>query len=91
MRTAFCVLTFDLFFDFRVEDIVDEYGASPAARILMVAGGTGGHIFPALAVAEELRARGERSGSPLRDRIPGHAPPVGSETDPGGGLPASHR
>ena len=29
-------------------------------RILMVAGGTGGHIFPALAVAEELRARSER-------------------------------
>jgi UDP-N-acetylglucosamine--N-acetylmuramyl-(pentapeptide) pyrophosphoryl-undecaprenol N-acetylglucosamine transferase len=29
-------------------------------RILMVAGGTGGHIFPALAVAEELRSRSEQ-------------------------------
>ena len=39
--------------------------AEPAprtARILMVAGGTGGHIFPALAVAEELRTRSERGG-----------------------------
>lgn len=29
-----------------------------AARIMVMAGGTGGHVFPALAVAQELQARG---------------------------------
>lgn len=29
-------------------------------RVLMVAGGTGGHIFPAIAVAKELRARSSK-------------------------------
>ncbi|MBU6510244.1 MAG: glycosyltransferase, partial [Gammaproteobacteria bacterium] len=27
-------------------------------KIVIMAGGTGGHVFPALAVADELRARG---------------------------------
>jgi UDP-N-acetylglucosamine--N-acetylmuramyl-(pentapeptide) pyrophosphoryl-undecaprenol N-acetylglucosamine transferase len=32
-----------------------------AARILIMAGGTGGHVFPAIAVARELRAEGAES------------------------------
>ncbi|NOX76285.1 MAG: hypothetical protein GXP17_06670, partial [Gammaproteobacteria bacterium] len=36
--------------------MTDVHGAP--LRIVVMAGGTGGHVFPALAVADQLRARG---------------------------------
>ena len=42
------------------EETGDFLRARETVRVLMVAGGTGGHIFPSLVVADELRRRGER-------------------------------
>jgi UDP-N-acetylglucosamine--N-acetylmuramyl-(pentapeptide) pyrophosphoryl-undecaprenol N-acetylglucosamine transferase len=43
-------------------DPVTRQTARRQLRILMAAGGTGGHIFPALAVADEMRRRSESTG-----------------------------
>ena len=58
----------------------------PPFRILMVAGGTGGHIFPALTVAEELRARGERSGCPYEIEFLGTHRPLEARLIPAAGF-----
>jgi UDP-N-acetylglucosamine--N-acetylmuramyl-(pentapeptide) pyrophosphoryl-undecaprenol N-acetylglucosamine transferase len=64
-----------------------EVGSPPGIRILMVAGGTGGHIFPALAVAEELRKRGENSGTPYRIEFLGTHRPLEAKLIPAAGFP----
>jgi UDP-N-acetylglucosamine--N-acetylmuramyl-(pentapeptide) pyrophosphoryl-undecaprenol N-acetylglucosamine transferase len=52
----------------------------------MVAGGTGGHIFPALAVAEELRRRGERSNARYEIEFLGTHRPLEAKLIPAAGF-----
>jgi UDP-N-acetylglucosamine--N-acetylmuramyl-(pentapeptide) pyrophosphoryl-undecaprenol N-acetylglucosamine transferase len=61
-----------------------------ALRFLMVGGGTGGHIFPALVVAEELRARGvrrERAGTKYLIEFLGTKRPLEARLIPAAGFP----
>lgn len=52
-------------------------GAVPEAPILLAAGGTGGHMFPAQALAQELRARGRVVGLITDSRGLAYAPSFG--------------
>lgn len=58
-----------------------------ATRILMVSGGTGGHIFPALAVAEELRGRGEPGNPRFEIEFLGTHRPLEARLIPAAGFP----
>jgi UDP-N-acetylglucosamine--N-acetylmuramyl-(pentapeptide) pyrophosphoryl-undecaprenol N-acetylglucosamine transferase len=53
----------------------------------MVSGGTGGHIFPALAVAEKLRARSELGAFPCTIEFVGTRRPLESKIIPAAGYP----
>jgi UDP-N-acetylglucosamine--N-acetylmuramyl-(pentapeptide) pyrophosphoryl-undecaprenol N-acetylglucosamine transferase len=52
----------------------------------MVAGGTGGHIFPALAVAEELRGRGGLGGASYEIEFLGTHRPLEAKLIPAAGF-----
>ncbi len=56
-------------------------------RILMVSGGTGGHIFPALAVAQELISRPAAGSSRYEIEFLGTRRPLEAKLIPAAGFP----
>jgi len=71
----------ELSFEFR-----DSSSMHERARILMVAGGTGGHIFPTLAVAEELRERENVAPPRYEIEFLGTQRPLEAKLIPGAGF-----
>ncbi len=65
---------------------MNEHDGFPPLRILMVAGGTGGHIFPVLAVADELRGRGGVAGRPYDIEFVGTRRPLEAKLIPAAGF-----
>jgi UDP-N-acetylglucosamine--N-acetylmuramyl-(pentapeptide) pyrophosphoryl-undecaprenol N-acetylglucosamine transferase len=65
---------------------LDVNDTNSGMRILMVAGGTGGHIFPALAVAEELCTRGGSGASAYEIEFVGTRRPLESKLIPAAGF-----
>lgn len=66
--------------------LLDGGRPSDSVRVLFAAGGTGGHIFPALVVAEELRGRRPR-GSEYAIEFLGAGRELESRLVPGAGFP----
>jgi UDP-N-acetylglucosamine--N-acetylmuramyl-(pentapeptide) pyrophosphoryl-undecaprenol N-acetylglucosamine transferase len=70
----------------RIEDS-ESRPPSERTRILMVSGGTGGHIFPALAVAEVLAKRSGPNGGGYEIEFLGTRRPLEAKLIPAAGFP----
>ena len=68
------------------ERSVSESDLDRVTRVLMVSGGTGGHIFPALAVADELRKRGRPDGHKYQIEFLGTHRPLEAKLIPAAGY-----